>query len=356
MSESRSRGRSLQQPPSPPTSSCTSNSVAARGRTNSIVSECTEDEEGSDAIMYGARDDDPSGRRVLRLQYRELINTVQQNREDMIRPSSNKLTEALEEANKLFSNVRQTREAALDAQFLVLATNLGQEKANQLHTDMMVFDPSVFTEQLLTFMGLNRLEAGESDEDEAAGWLPKDAWTKLGKETEKYLKRAPTFHYMLGSFKAEPPAPRQKIERQKRVPNQEERRIMPTQLKKMDECHQEATEKEVERILGLLQQYFKAEPETPINFFDFVIDPHSFPRTVENIFHVSFIVRDGFAALKLDQDKLPIIEPVSESMDNDGPQHQRQQMVISLSPQEWRDIIDTFEITEAMIPGIQHKE
>uniref|UniRef100_A0A4W3HK01 Non-structural maintenance of chromosomes element 4 n=1 Tax=Callorhinchus milii TaxID=7868 RepID=A0A4W3HK01_CALMI len=295
MSESGPLGWRSPHPPSPVASSRDSNSVAACGRTHSVVSECTntEDEEGSDAIMCGGDDDDddPSGRRLLRHQYRELISTVQQNREDMIRPSNNKLTEALKEGDKLFSNVRQTREAVLDAQFLVLATNLGLEKANQLHTDMIVFDPSVFAEQLLTFMGLNRLEAGESDEDEAAGWLPKDAWTKLGKETEKYFKRAPTFHYMLGSFKAEPPAPRQKIVRQKRVPNQEERRIMPTQLKKMDECHQEATEKEVERILGLLQQYFRAEPETPINFFDFVIDPQSFPRSVENIFHVSFIVR-----------------------------------------------------------------
>ncbi|XP_078079500.1 non-structural maintenance of chromosomes element 4 homolog A [Mustelus asterias] len=343
----------------PGTSNGTAAAAAAggsqRGRRNSAVSDCTmtEEEELADGgIPYGARDDDPNRRRMLRHQYRELINSVQQNREDMIRPNSNKLTEALEEANKLFSNVRQTREAALDAQFLVLATNLGQEKANQLHTDMMVFDPSVFAEELLTFMGLNRLETeGSDDDDESAGWLPKDAWTKLGNETQKYFKRAPAFHFMLGSFKSEPTVPRQRTERQKRVPTKEERRIMPTQLKKMDESHQEATEKEVERILGLLQEYFKSDPDTPINFFDFVIDPHSYARTVENIFHVSFIVRDGFAAIGLDQDKLPIIEPVSEGVDNERPQQQRQQTVISLSQQEWKEIIDTFEIADAMIPA-----
>ncbi|NXY51284.1 NSE4A protein, partial [Ceuthmochares aereus] len=74
--------------------------------------------------------------------------------------------------------------------------------------------------------------------------------------------------------------------------------------------HQEATEKEVERILGLLLTHFKNDrkyAEAPISFFDLVIDPNSFARSMENIFHVSFIIRDGLARLKLDDDKLPII-------------------------------------------------
>lgn len=45
------------------------------------------------------------------------------------------LTEALE-SNVLFDAVSRTREAALDAQFLVLASDLGKEKAKQLNSDM----------------------------------------------------------------------------------------------------------------------------------------------------------------------------------------------------------------------------
>uniref|UniRef100_A0A8C0FRP0 Non-structural maintenance of chromosomes element 4 n=1 Tax=Bubo bubo TaxID=30461 RepID=A0A8C0FRP0_BUBBB len=177
-----------------------------------------------------------------------------ENREDMLSSKSNRLTEALEEANKLFSGVSCAREAALDAQFLVLASNLGKEKANELHSEMAAFDSLVFAEDL-----------------------------------------------------SDPPVPKQRIERQKKMTGEEGIRAMPAQLKKMEESHQEATEKEVERILGLLQTHFKNDPETPISFFDLVIDPNSFARTVENIFHVSFIIRDGLARLKLDDDKLPII-------------------------------------------------
>nr|XP_033798403.1 non-structural maintenance of chromosomes element 4 homolog A [Geotrypetes seraphini] len=310
---------------------------------------------------YGGPEGNEESRRNIRHQYRELITSVQQNREDMLSSRSNRLTEVLEEANKLFGGVSRAREAALDAQFLVLASNLGKEKANQLHSDMIVFDPTAFAEDLLTFMGLNRLEGVESDGEEdgmANGFLPPDAWQRVGTEAEKYFKRAPTFHFMLGSFKTDPPVPKQRLERQKEKPKMEERRAMPAQLKKMEESHQEATEKEVERILGLLQIYFKDEPETPISFFDFVIDPTSFARTVENIFHVSFIIRDGFARIKLDQDRLPVIEPVvnEEGQEIEQEKQSRCQSVISLSLQDWKEIVETFEITEPMIPPVSASE
>uniref|UniRef100_M3XKQ8 Non-structural maintenance of chromosomes element 4 n=1 Tax=Latimeria chalumnae TaxID=7897 RepID=M3XKQ8_LATCH len=191
------------------------------------------DGDGATESGSNAKNDDPDTRRIIRHQYRELINSVQQNRMDMLNPTSNKLTEALEEANKLFNNVNQAREAALDAQFLVLASNLGKEKANQLHSDMTVFDPAAFVEDLLTFMGLNRLDGYESDSEDdnsVGGFLPNDAWYKLGKEADKYFKRAPVFHYMLGSFKADPPAPRQRIERQRKDASTEEQRMMPAQV------------------------------------------------------------------------------------------------------------------------------
>nr|XP_009936057.1 PREDICTED: non-structural maintenance of chromosomes element 4 homolog A [Opisthocomus hoazin] len=280
--------------------------------------------------------------------------SARENREDMLSSKSNRLTEALEEANKLFSGVSCAREAAMDAQFLVLASNLGKEKANELHSEMTAFDSLAFAEDLLTFMGINRVEVEENDSDSesiSGGYLPSNAWHKLGEETEKYFRRAPSFHYMLGSFKSDPPVPRQRIERQRKAPGGEAKRAMPAQLKKMEESHQEATEKEVERILGLLQTHFKNDPDTPISFFDLVIDPNSFARTVENIFHVSFIIRDGFARLKLDDDKLPIIEP---SKDDEGKKDDysagaRNQVVLSLNHQEWQEIVETYEITEPMI-------
>ncbi|XP_060142452.1 non-structural maintenance of chromosomes element 4 homolog A isoform X2 [Globicephala melas] len=215
--------------------------------------------------------------RQIRHQYRALINSVQQNREDILN-ASDKLTEVLEEANTLFNGVSRAREAVLDAHFLVLASDLGKEKAKQLRSDLNSFDMLRYVETL---------------------------------------------------------------------------------LKRMEESHQEATEKEVERILGLLQTYFQKDPDTPMSFFDFVVDPHSFARTVENIFHVSFIIRDGFARIRLDQDRLPIIEPVNINEESGGIDQNtqiRNQGIIALSYRDWEEIVKTFEISEPMITSSQSRQ
>lgn len=294
-------------------------------------------------------DNDPATRREIRSKYRDLINSVQQNREDMLSPSNNKLTEVLEEANKLFKDVRQAREAALDAQLLVVATDLGKEKASQMFAEGSSFDPVAFAEHLLSFMGLNRLENDEDEEQGGGnGYLPNDAWDRVARRAQCCFRTAPTFHYMMGSFHAEPPPPKQRIERQRRATNTEAKRIMPTQLKKMEESHQEATEKEVERILGYLKSYYQDDPTIPISYYEFTIDPNSFSRTVENMFHMSFLIRDGLARMYLDDDKLPCIAPVEEEMEG-AASPSRRQCVTSISIKTWKELIEAFDITEPMI-------
>ncbi|XP_061589180.1 non-structural maintenance of chromosomes element 4 homolog A-like [Cololabis saira] len=291
-------------------------------------------------------------RREIRSKYRDLINSVQQNRETFLSSSNNGLNEVLEEANTFFKNVRQAREAALDTKLLVVTTDLGKEKASLLSSEASSFDHILFAENLLTFMGLNRLEDRDEPQNGAdtGGFLPRDAWHRLAKHTQSWFRAAPSFHYMMGSFYAEPPPPKQRIERQKKVPSKEVKRIMPTQLKRMEESHEEATEKEVERILGYLERYSQVDPTSPICYFEFVIDPNSFSRTVENIFHTSFLIRDGLARMYLDSDKLPCIALVEEGeVDAAAGSSSRKQCVVSISPKKWRELINVFDIKDAII-------
>lgn len=53
--------------------------------------------------------------------------------------------------------VRQAREAALDAQLLVVATDLGKEKASQLFSEGTAFDPTAFAEHLVSMITVSCL-------------------------------------------------------------------------------------------------------------------------------------------------------------------------------------------------------
>jgi hypothetical protein len=53
-----------------------------------------------------------------------------------------------------------------------------------------------------------------------------------------------------------------------------------------------------------------------INFFEFVVDPQSFSQTIENIFHFSFLIKDGQAGLKVENDT-PFASPAQPPLAED---------------------------------------
>jgi non-structural maintenance of chromosomes element 4 len=44
-----------------------------------------------------------------------------------------------------------------------------------------------------------------------------------------------------------------------------------------------------------------------VDLFKFVVNPYSFGQTVENMFYVSFLIRDGKAGITIDDDGLPAV-------------------------------------------------
>lgn len=68
-----------------------------------------------------------------------------------------------------------------------------------------------------------------------------------------------------------------------------------TKIKELDvnsnENDENSTLSEIDRIFELLKKYFKRMKGEPICFYTFIVNPFSFPRTIENIFYVSFLVK-----------------------------------------------------------------
>lgn len=315
-------------------------------------------EDGAGSDDYDPHADpkaDPRERRRIRYEYRELIAETQKNRHDFIKPESTGLHQALDKADNLFKGVRLTREAVLDSHFLVLASNLGSQQAQQLQTHLVTFDSDTFVQKLITFMGGRNIADVSRDDDEDEDMPsrsrrppPRLDWKKLGQKASVAFRRTPNVDFMLGPLSMEPPR-RPTRDTQKKTPQPKPTQLVkPTQLEKV-EAREEATTKEVDRLHQVLYDNTVTEDDdlNPVCLFKFIINPHSFGQTIENLFHLSFLVRDGRAAISL-EDGLPVVSYEEMGGDNEG--NIKKQVVVHLTLQEYKEIIKTFNITEPMIP------
>ena len=106
----------------------------------------------------------------------------------------------------------------------------------------------------------------------------------------------------------------------------------------------------MERFYKALKRESSKYENGDVDFFEMVLDPTSFGRTVENIFYLSFLVRDGHVNLFLDEDKLPILRPVRNkkalpSTPSNSGNNKGKQLVIALSMEEWKDLCKEWSIT-----------
>jgi len=89
--------------------------------------------------------------------------------------------------------------------------------------------------------------------------------------------------------------------------------------------------------------------------FKFVINPRSFGQTIENLFYVSFLIRDGKVGIAMDNRGLPYLEfpETSGGTGNASHGNAKHQAVLALDMDTWKQLIDVFDIKE---PMIRHRE
>nr|XP_022286431.1 EP300-interacting inhibitor of differentiation 3-like [Crassostrea virginica] len=302
----------------------------------------------TDSFNY-LQNQDKGERLLIRKGYRQLMDTLVVQKHDMINPESTSLREALQTANELNKNVRMPREGALDSATILMISNYARMKVDNLKTDFLKFEPIEYSEKLISFINQGQPRQSQDVAISDRGWI------SLGMASQKFFMKSPAFHFMAGSFERGEP-----VKKVRRAPdvqrsdkeNLSDKATIPKQMKSFDETEKnEATTAEVEKLYDLLQKLYKETDCNPICYFEFVLHPESFSQTVENIFYTSFLIRDGLAKILLDDEKLPLIEPIQ------NPEQEKvrkalphKQAVISISPQEWRELVDVYQITDPLIP------
>lgn len=73
---------------------------------------------------------------------------------------------------------------------------------------------------------------------------------------------------------------------------------------------------------------------SPINLFEFVINPRSFGQTIENIFYLSFSVQLARAKVTVDANGLPVVTYI-DTLSEDEQKLENKQCVLEITMNQW---------------------
>ena len=98
----------------------------------------------------------------------------------------------------------------------------------------------------------------------------------------------------------------------------------------------DSIEETVQKVKKLVKRHCRDTRE-PLNFFRLIIDPHDFSKTVENMLHVSFLIRDDVLSLSVDKGGNLLIKPTTHEQEAQSKKTGlKGQNVIDLNMQQWK--------------------
>ncbi|OKL64705.1 hypothetical protein UA08_00657 [Talaromyces atroroseus] len=350
---------------------------------------------------YYDPDQDVGERREIRKSLRDLTRDLNDYRNEYLQAGNKGIINTIQKANELFTRVKQTSDATVDSQLLVNAADLSYKKSAQLALGGATtgIDVDEFVSKCMSFMSRgpvndsstipsstqrraqNRNNGNESDGDDVDDTLN---WDWLGRAACFPHNARPSLSgFLLGPLSIEK---RTRQLTQHRAANRIDtsRVIQPQDLREEDLDTQETSnltamcssinkllrDKQEESMAAVNNELSTSAEDPPqeeiqrvmdkhsiaddggIPLFRFCINPRSFGQSVENLFYISFLIRDGNIGVSQDSRGLPTLQsarpyPPSEAQ---GRGIEKHQIIFSLDFELWQDLIDSFNIKESIIP------
>jgi len=300
-------------------------------------------------------------RRAVQRQFRNLQRQMQEHPDQFLQSDSTAMMNYLDQSNNLMKNVKQTNEATIDSRGLVIAADLSARRVQRLTSGNVGngIDVDEFVSKCITYMrhggGIqddeaeelsmtqrrrrqpNRGALGSDDEAEVGDDGDMMNWAHLGRfACIPSIRRPALPGFLLGPLSIEKKSRRiTKRSAPFRINSLIEVRpqeLRAEDLKKSDKndlpaiCKkihdrlvkaQSDSQDAVEDTLEKMEDDYTSEEEAAlmekhalrstggIDLLKFVVNPFSFGQTIENMFYVSFLIREGSVKLAFDENNLP---------------------------------------------------
>ncbi|THW50493.1 hypothetical protein D6C86_00864 [Aureobasidium pullulans] len=353
-------------------------------------------EENDDSRFYDPTQDQHE-RQEIKKKSRALEREFNENK-DVYLKDGTQLESIIDRANEVYGRVKQTADATVDSRLLVNISDMALKASAQLTLgdNSTGVDIDEFVSKCILFMKndtgnasatstqrrrqrqSHRGDGDDDDEDEN----PTDVldWAHLGSHAcFPYNLRPPAPSFLLGPLSVQKKVRAQTQRRARQRKDSTIKEVRPEALterdlqtnesnalttlcqniKKILETHCTTATAAIDSLGDLDDDQILTEmkrnriaPTGGPSLFDFAINPHSFGQTVENIFYISFLIKEGNVGLQMDDDGLPTLlsaEPQTVAQQREK-SSMRHQAVFSIDYSTWQRLIQAFKITEPLIP------
>ena len=268
------------------------------------------------------------------------------------------LTDIVVKANDIYGNVKQTADAALDSRLLVSTADLTTRRLQQMKigTALTGIDVDEFVAKTIVYMrkgthehpalvqrrhGGQRMNDSGSDDSTADDEGNELNWGHLGRiACFPHNLRPPAPGFLLGPLSVQKKI-RKQTQRRERLQRRDPRdAIRPEELQTKDFERQddanllelckkihslisstalakkaafdEANTGELtdEELYMLMEEHMLSD-DGGLDFFSVVLNPTSFGQSVENIFYISFLVREGKLGIAWDRNGFPTLRKLN---------------------------------------------
>ncbi|KAG5392126.1 hypothetical protein IGI04_022089 [Brassica rapa subsp. trilocularis] len=231
------------------------------------------------------REQGVSDRRVLRSQYLALINKISDSKDDLTNVDSDKFSRIFNEFENLHQKVQKPREQIADAEaFLDIAnTMLSSVKSQSVNG----VSPAEFVNALVNGFGQ---PSQRIDTDESAPVSIK--WKDLGLAVCSTVLVSCGCSTMLGPMDTELKERKKAVYRKRTKPGEG---VRPDEVDDTQSEEKTDTDKNMAIMFNILRQKKRVRLE------NLVLNRRSFAQTVENLFALSFLSKDGRVEIIVDK-------------------------------------------------------
>lgn len=271
---------------------------------------------------------------------------IEADKDEMLDCRSDRLAQHFTQAIEDQTQVKSVDQAHVDAQNFRKLGEYSRRQARQLKTGLKDYDVKSFVEALGHVMA----KTGTMNTQETETTV---SFVNVGSSLYKLWRAPPAIDFMYGAVRppsdGDAPATQPKQRKRKAPVVKGKNAVQPAELE-LGDVEMTETDRHVKHLRSQLRRQ-----KEPVNFWVFVVDPSEdggFTRTIENVFHTSFLVKDMFA--KVDFASEP---PTIEYTDPDeeanaaaaGTGAENDQDICGVDMATYKAVIRKYNIQDAMI-------